>query len=54
LPHSSVSKVAPDAKPATSEDIRQLTKRIEGLEKAIRDLTEELSRQRLTESGLQP
>jgi hypothetical protein len=49
-----VSEVDPDAEPATSEDIRQLTKRIEGLEMAIRDLTEELSRQRLTERGLQP
>jgi hypothetical protein len=40
--------------PATSDDIRRLSKRIESLEQAIRRLTDELSRQRLSDKGLQP
>jgi hypothetical protein len=47
-----VSEAEPLVTPATSEDIRRLSKRIESLEQAIRRLTDELSRQRLSDNEL--
>jgi hypothetical protein len=47
-----VSRTEPLVTPATSEDIRRLSKRIESLEQAIRRLTDELSRQRLSDNEL--
>jgi hypothetical protein len=49
-----VSETDPLVTPATSDDIRRLSKRIESLEQAIRRLTDELSRQRLSDNGVQP
>jgi hypothetical protein len=48
-----VSRTEPLTTPMTGDDIRRLTKTIEGLERAIRDLIEELSRQRLNDNGVQ-
>jgi hypothetical protein len=44
-----VSETEPLVTPATSEDIRRLTERIESLGQAIRGLTDELSRERLSD-----
>jgi hypothetical protein len=48
-----VSRTEPLTTPMTGDDIRRLAKTIEGLELAIRDLIEELSRQRLNDNGVQ-
>jgi hypothetical protein len=48
-----VSRTDPLVTPATGDDIRRLSTRIESLEQAIRRLTDELSRQRLSDNGLQ-